>query len=198
MNLTLTLSDWLQLAGHFAGLSLLGVGGAITTAPEMQRYLVLQQQWLSQQQFGSSIALAQAAPGPNILFIALLGWNVGLNAAGGFGAGAVAWWQGLLGLVLAMTGSLLPSCTLNYLATRWAQRNQHLLAVRAFKTGMAPVVVGLLVSIGWLLGAAHDQPARDWPLWLLTAIVTLLVWRTKLHLLLLMAAGALLGALGLV
>ena len=145
MNTTMTPSDWLQLAGHFASLSLLGVGGAITTTPEMQRFLVLQQHWLSQEQFSSSIALAQAAPGPNILFIALMGWNVGLNAAGGMGAGATAWWLALLGMTLAMLGSLLPSCTLNYLATRWAQRNQHLLAVRAFKTGMAPVVIGLLI-----------------------------------------------------
>lgn len=198
MNIALNPSDWLELAGHFASLSLLGVGGAITTTPEMQRYLVLQQHWLSPQQFGSSIALAQAAPGPNILFVALIGWNIGLNAAGGFGAGAVAWWQALLGMALAMTGSLLPSCTLNYLATRWAQRNQQLLAVRAFKTGMAPVVIGLLLSIGWLLSAAHDQPARDWRLWALTACTTLLVWRTRLHLLVLMATGALLGAFGLV
>lgn len=196
MNPTMTLSDWLQLAGHFASLSLLGVGGAITTTPEMQRFLVQQQHWLSPQQFGSSIALAQAAPGPNILFIALMGWNVGLNAAGGIGAGA--WWQALLGMALAMLGSLLPSCTLNYLATRWAHRNQHLLAVRAFKSGMAPIVIGLLVAIGWLLSAAHDQPARDWPLWALSAAAALLVWKSKLHLLLLMAAGALLGAVGLV
>jgi len=198
MNITMTPSDWLDLATHFASLSLLGVGGAITTTPEMQRYLVLQQHWLSPQQFGNSIALAQAAPGPNILFIALMGWNVGLNAAGGLGAGATAWWQALLGMALAMLGSLLPSCTLNYLATRWAHRNQHLLAVRAFKTGMSPIVIGLLLSIGWLLSAAHDQPARDWPLWLLTACTTLLVWKTRLHLLVLMAAGALLGSLGLV
>jgi chromate transporter len=198
MNITMTPSDWLDLATHFASLSLLGVGGAITTTPEMQRYLVLQQHWLSPQQFGNSIALAQAAPGPNILFIALMGWNVGLNAAGGLGAGATAWWQALLGMALAMLGSLLPSCTLNYLATRWAHRNQHLLAVRAFKTGMSPIVIGLLLSIGWLLSAAHDQPARDWPLWLLTACTTLLVWKTRLHLLVLMATGALLGSLGLV
>lgn len=198
MNSTMSPSDWLQLASHFASLSLLGVGGAITTTPEMQRFLVLQQHWLSQQQFGSSIALAQAAPGPNILFIALMGWNVGLNAAGGLSAGAKAWWLGLLGVALAMLGSLLPSCTLNYLATRWAHRNQHLLAVRAFKSGMAPIVIGLLIAIGWLLSAAHGQPARDWPLWLLTACATLLVWKTRLHLLLLMAAGALLGAFGLV
>ncbi len=198
MNITMTPSDWLDLATHFASLSLLGVGGAITTTPEMQRYLVLQQHWLSPQQFGNSITLAQAAPGPNILFIALMGWNIGLNAAGGLGAGATAWWQALLGMALAMLGSLLPSCTLNYLATRWAHRNQHLLAVRAFKTGMSPIVIGLLLSIGWLLSAAHDQPARDWPLWLLTACTTLLVWKTRLHLLVLMAAGALLGSLGLV
>ena len=191
-------ADWWAFFGHFAGLSLLGVGGAITTTPEMQRQLVQQQHWLSQEQFGTAIALAQAAPGPNILFIALMGWQVGVNAGGGLGAGPQAWWLALLGMTLAMTGSLLPSCTLNYLATRWAQRNQGLLAVRAFKTGMAPIVIGLLLAIGWLLTVVHDQPARDWPLWALTATTTLLVWKTRLHLLWLMAAGAVLGAYGLV
>lgn len=197
-TVNLTLSDWLELFGHFAGLSLLGVGGAITTTPEMHRYLVQQQHWLSHEQFSTSIALAQAAPGPNILFIALMGWQVGVNAGGGLGAGSHAWWLALMGMTLAMTGSLLPSCALNYLATRWAQHNHQLLVVRAFKSGMAPIVIGLLLAIGWLLTAVHDQPARDWPLWALTAVTTLLVWRTRLHLLWLMAAGALLGALGLV
>ena len=196
--LVMNAGDWLALFGHFAGLSLLGVGGAITTTPEMHRYLVQQQHWLSQAQFSTSIALAQAAPGPNILFVALMGWQVGVNAAGGLGAGAQAWWLALFGMSLAMAGSLLPSSILNYLATRWAHRNRELLAVRAFKTGMAPIVIGLLLAIGWLLSAAHDQPARDWQLWALTATTTLLVWQTRLHLLWIMAAGALLGALGLV
>ncbi|HNE71608.1 MAG TPA: chromate transporter, partial [Giesbergeria sp.] len=49
---------------------------------------------------------------------------------------------------------------------------------------------------GWLLSTAHGQPARDWPLWLLTAATTVLVWRTRLHLLWLIGAGALLGMLG--
>jgi chromate transporter len=191
-------SDWLALFAHFAELSLLGVGGAMTTSPEMQRYLVNERHWLSQEQFTSSIVLAQAAPGPNILFVALMGWQVGLNAGGGLAAGPRAWTLALLGLLLAMLGCLLPSCTLNYLATRWAHRNRELLAVRAFKAGMAPIVIGLLMAIGWLLSAAHDQPAQDWPLWLLTACVTLLVWKTRLHLLWLMAAGGLLGAFGLV
>jgi chromate transporter len=61
---------------------------------------------------------------------------------------------------------------------------------------MAPIVIALLIATGWLLTAAHDQPASDWPLWLLTAVVTWLVWRTKIHLLWLIGAGALVGAVG--
>ena len=72
----------------------------------------------------------------------------------------------------------------------------ELRAVRAFKTGLAPIVIALLMATGWLLTAAHDQPARDWPLWLLTAAATLLVWRTRLHLLWLIGTGAVLGMLG--
>ncbi len=196
MSMAPTLANWLELFTHFATLSLLGVGGAITTAPDMHRYLVHQQGWLSDAQFTSSIALSQAAPGPNVLFVALLGWNLGLNAAGGPAAGAIAWWTALLGVVVTLTAIMLPSSVLTYTATRWAHKNRELRAVRAFKTGMAPIVIALLIATGWLLSAAHNQPARDWPLWLLTAIATLIVWRTKTHLLWLIAAGAVAGGLG--
>jgi len=196
MNIVMTQADWLGLFQHFASLSLLGVGGAITTAPDMHRYLVTQQHWLDDAQFTSSIALAQAAPGPNVLFVALMGWNVGLNAGGGLAAGPTAWGLALLGVLVAMGGIMLPSTVLTYTATRWAHRNRELRAVRAFKTGMAPIVIALLIATGWLLTAAHDQPARDWRLWALTAVTTAVVWRTKVHLLWLIGAGALLGALG--
>lgn len=198
MSMAPTLANWIDLFVHFATLSLLAVGGAITTAPDMHRYLVTQQGWLSDAQFNASIALSQAAPGPNVLFVALVGWNLGLNAGGGPAAGWPAWGLALLGVGVTMVATLLPSSVLTYTATRWAQRNRELRAVRAFKTGMAPIVIALLVATGWLLSAAHDQPARDWPLWLLTAVTTLLVWRTRIHLLWLLGAGALLGALGLV
>lgn len=190
--------DWASLFAHFASLSLLAVGGAITTAPDMHRYLVDGQGWLSDEQFSASIALSQAAPGPNVLFVTLLGWNVGLNAAGGPAAGLTAWWMALLGVLVSMSATLLPSSVLTYAATRWAHRNRELRSVRAFKAGMAPIVIALLVATGWLLSAAHDQPARDWPLWLLTAASVLLVWKTRLHLLWLIAAGGCLGAAGLV
>ena len=198
MSMAPTLANWTDLFTHFASLSLLAVGGAITTAPDMHRYLVGEQAWLSDAQFSSSIALSQAAPGPNVLFVALLGWNLGLNAGGGPSAGWMAWALALLGVLVALVAIMLPSSILTYLATQWGHRNRELRAVRAFKTGMAPIVIALLIATGWLLSAVHNDAARDWPLWLLTVCATLLVWRTRLHLLWMIGAGAILGAWGLV
>ena len=198
MTIVMTAADWVTLFTHFASLSLLAVGGAITTAPDMHRFLVTDQRWLTDAQFTSSIAIAQAAPGPNVLFVALMGWNVGINAAGGALGSAASWGLALLGVGVALTAIMLPSSVLTYTATRWAHRNRELRAVRAFKQGMAPIVIALLIATGWLLTAAHNNAVRDWPLWLLTAVSALVVWRTKTHLLWLIGAGAGLGALGLV
>jgi chromate transporter len=194
--LDLTTSDWLSLFNHFASLSLLAVGGAITAAPEMHRYLVDEAGWLSEAQFTSSIALAQAAPGPNILFVALMGFNVGMNAGAGLGGGWLSVALACLGVLLTMLGIMLPSSILTYTATRWAHQHRDKIGIRAFKSGMAPIVIALLLSTAWLLTLSHKQPAQDWPLYLLTGVTTLVVWRTKLHMLWLIGAGALLGALG--
>lgn len=194
LAIALQAADWLHLFAYFLTLSLMAVGGAITAAPDMHRYLVDGNHWLSETQFTSSIAIAQAAPGPNVLFIALLGWNVGLNAGGG--AGPAAWGLGALGVAACMVGILLPSSLLTWQASRWGQRNRDKRGVRAFKQGMAPLVIGLLLATGWLLGSANGNPGKDWKLWLLSLACTLLVWRTRIHLLWLLAGGAALGALG--
>jgi chromate transporter len=189
LRLTMEWHDWLALFAQYLSLSLLSVGGAITVASEMHRYLVNQQRWLTEAQFNASIAIAQAAPGPNVLFVALLGWNVGLNA-GSFATG-------LFGVLVTMVGIMLPSTTITYLAARWGHRNRELRAVRAFKQGMAPIVIALLVATGWILASANRDPAESWPLWLLTVVTALIVWRVKIHLLWLLGLGALLGWFGL-
>jgi chromate transporter len=107
-------------------------------------------------------------------------------------------WAALLGVALTMFGILLPSTILTYSAAQWGHRNRDLRAVRAFKLGMAPVVIALMLSTSWILGSASGVPASDWPLWLLTLASCLLIWRTRLHMLWLLAAGALLGWLQLV
>ena len=190
LQLVMTASDWLTMFLHYLSLSLLSVGGVISTAPDMHRFLVEDQHWLTDAQFNASIALAQAAPGPNVLFIALLGWNVGLNAGGML--------TGMVGVLLALLGILLPSTTLTYVAAQWGQRNRERLSVRAFKQGMAPIVVGLMLATSWILALSNGNQPQDWPVWALSGATALIVWRSNLHLLWLLGAGALLGWFGLV
>jgi chromate transporter len=167
----------LALCLHFMLLSLLAVGGAITTAPDMQRFVVGEHRWLSDAQFTASVALAQAAPGPNVLFVAVIGFNVG----------------GLAGVAATMFGSLLPSTTLALAATRWGSARRESRGVRAFTNGMAPLTLGLLLATGWVLA----EPARHHAGALLLVAATVLVMvRTKISPLWLMAAGAVVGALG--
>lgn len=193
MNETLTLAmlwtDWFNLFKHFASISIASVGGPLVLLPEVHHFLVEQQNWLTDAQFRASIVIAQASPGPNVMFVALMGWNIGLNA-GGFGWAAFS-------AVICMAGILMPSSILIFVTARWVQKHQDLRAVRAFKLGLSPVVISMMIAAGWLLATANTNMAHDWPLWVVAAVTTLIVYRTKVHMLLLLAIGAALGASGL-
>jgi chromate transporter len=169
-----SLAELAQLFTHFLSLSLLAVGGAITVAPEMHRYVVVEQGWLGDEQFTASIALAQSAPGPNVLFVTLVGWN-----AGGW-AGALA----------ATLGIMLPSATLALYAFRWTQRRHQLPWVRAFRVGMAPITIGLLLATGWILAAQNVAN----PLLVVVSVATIaMLVKTRINPLWLIAAGAAAG-----
>ena len=135
-QVALTAAELLGLFAHFLVLSLLAVGGAITTAPDMHRYIVGEHHWITDAQFTTSIAIAQAAPGPNVLFVAVLGWNV----------------AGPLGALATMTGILLPSTALSIYASRWGTARRETRGVRAFTTGLTPLTIGCCV-----------RPVGSWP-----------------------------------
>lgn len=201
MSITLSFQDWVSLFLHFVSLSLLAVGGAITTAPDIHRYLVDDQHWLTHYQFTSSVAIAQGAPGPNVMFVALMGWNVGMNAAASMSPEPTVLYAvmlALLGVLVTMVGIIVPSATLTFFSTQWAHKNRDLKGIRAFKAGLAPLVMSLLVATGWLLTGNHDNYSEDWPMWVLAAVTTVIVWRTQTHLLLLLSIGAVLGILKII
>jgi len=174
-------SDLLGLFTHFLVLSLLAVGGAITTVPDMHRYIVVEQHWLTEAQFTASIAIAQAAPGPNVLFVAVLGWNV-----------AGAW-----GALATMAGNLLPSSVLTLWATRWGAQRRETRGVRAFTAGLMPLTLGLLSATGWVLAEPYvADPAHRSGAVGLVGITVLAMTRTKLSPMWLVALGAFIGELG--
>ena len=174
----LSWTDLAQLWAHFSLLSLLAVGGAITTAPDMQRYLVVEHGWLSDAQFTADVALAQAAPGPNLLFVALIGWSV----------------AGPAGLLATMAGILGPSSIVALLVGRYRQRRGESRGMRAFTAGLMPLTLGLLLATGWLLTAPTRQ---RWEAVALVAATVLLSVATRLSPMWLIAGGALVGALAL-
>jgi chromate transporter len=172
----LGLADWAWLFGHFLLLSLLAIGGAIVIAPDLHRLMVAQAGLLTDAQFNAAVAIAQAAPGPNVLFVALLGYQA----------------AGLAGAAATLGGIMAPSTTVALLVSRWGQARQDWRVVRAFRAGMAPVTIALLLATGWILAA--ETPGRAHLL--LTAAAAVAVWRTKIHLLVLLGAGTIAGALG--
>lgn len=166
------------LAADFSVLSLLSVGGAASVLPEMHRSLVEVHGWMTSREFAELFALAQAAPGPNVLVVSLLG----MQAAG------------LSGALVTTLAMILPSSLLTFYADRlW--RGDGASALRdAIDNGLAPITVGLIAAGGLLLAL----PGAGNPIaLLLTASSAVLAWRTRLHPLWLIAAGAIAGIAGL-
>ena len=160
---------------HFSVLSMLAVGGAITTAPDMQRWLVGHHGWMSDAQFTTGVAIAQAAPGPNILFVAVMGWQV----------------AGVAGVLATMLGIMGPSSLVAVAVGRFGQRRADSLALRAFTAGLTPLTLGLLLSTGWVLTAPTRHEWLAGALVLGTVVVSV---RSRVSPLWLIAAGAVVGA----
>lgn len=179
MTNVLTAAEWWALFLHFAAVSMLAVGGAIAVAPEIHRFIVDERGWIDDGQFSASVALAQAAPGPNLMFVPVLGYAV----------------AGLPGAFVALMGILLPSTMFALVVTRWGQKRRDTLGVRAFVAGMAPVTIGLLLAAGTVLAAPLARTPSAWAL--VAATVALSVF-TKINPVWLIAAGAAVGASGLV
>lgn len=168
----------LDLFLHFLLFSLLATGGGISLAPEMHRYLVSETGLLTDTQFTSAIAIAHSAPGPNILFVTVLGWQ----AAGPWGALATT--VGVIG----------PASILVLLVSRFSHSRANMPWVKAMKEGLAPVVIALMLATSWILCEPWFDNVR-----LLTLVVAamLVAALTRVPPVALIAVGAVIGAMGL-
>lgn len=133
-----------QLLLQFALYSLLAVGGANALLPEIHHDVVTATGWLSDAEFSSLFAIAQAAPGPNVLVVTLIGWKLA-----GFG-GAVACTVGMCG----------PSAVLAWQAGRLWQRFQASRWRRVLEQALAPVSAGLVLGSGTTLVAISAPEMR--------------------------------------
>jgi chromate transport protein ChrA len=108
------MSTLLELFTEFALLSFVAFGGATALLPELYRVVVENHRWMDATTFAHLYAIAQAAPGPNVLVVTLIGWQV----------------AGLAGALTATVAMCLPMSVVVYLLFGHWDRFKGALAAR--------------------------------------------------------------------
>jgi chromate transporter len=167
-------STLLALALIFAELSLLAFGGGNTILPEMQRQVVEVHGWMSARDFSALFALAQAAPGPNMMVVPLVGWHV-------------AGWGGLLVSSLAKFG---PSSLLTGIVLGLWKRFKDRPWRRTIQAGLVPMTVGLVAASALLI---TEATSTHWLLVGITGATAAAMTLSRVHPLWLLGGGAVAG-----
>jgi chromate transporter len=167
------------LIATFAMCSVIAVGGANSTVPEMHRQVVDVHQWMGDRTFSELFAIAQAAPGPNAVFVSLLGHYV----------------AGVPGALVAIAAMCAPSCTIAYGAARLVDRFRHARWRILIQAGLVPVTIGLVASSALVVARAADHGVATV---LITAASFALCYWTRVTPLVALALAAALGLTGVV
>jgi chromate transporter len=171
--------DVLGLFWQFTLILLMAVGGLNAAIPDIQRFVVEQNAWLTARQFGEVYALSQATPGPNVMVMTMLGT-------------VLAGWGGAVALTVAM---FLPGTILTSIIIHLNARNPNSTFALAVRRGLAPVVIGLMISTAWVMLMTLSS---HWQGMVMSFASALLVLRTRLNPLWLVGGGAIAGMLDII
>jgi len=139
-----------QLALTFIAMSLGAIGGANAVVPEIHQQVVTLHGWLNDTTFANLFAIAQAAPGPNVMFVSLIGWHL----------------AGPLGLVVVTVAICLPSSLLTFGVSRIRRRMMEAGWLKLLQTALMPIPLALMAASALIMARAADHT-------LLTVVVTL-------------------------
>jgi chromate transporter len=175
----ISLGTYLNLAWTFGLMSLLAVGGANATIPEMHRIAVEVNHWMTDSQFADMFAIAQFSPGPNVLIVTLIGYHV----AGLAGAAVTT---------LAMCG---PAGAFAYVVANFFRRSSHSFWPSLIQASLVPLSIGLMAAGGYVLSMTVDT---TWVAAAVTAAAAIAAVTTRLNPLWPLAVGGLIGYFGFI
>ena len=132
-----------QLARTFSMISLIAIGGMNAVLPALRHEVVDVLHWMDNEKFMQLFAVTQITPGPNVVIVSLVGWEV----------------AGLPGLLVATFSMLLPACLLAFMVGRIAGLVAGTSGFRLAQDALVPVAVGLILAGG--LDLAHAA-YRGW------------------------------------
>jgi chromate transporter len=171
------MKTFVQIFVLFSSLSLLSIGGGNSVLPEMHRQSVGDYHWLTDDQFADLFAISQAAPGPSILIVTLIGYKA----------------AGILGGLLATVSVILPAAIVVYLVTLFWQHAEKSPLRHAIEKGFAPLTVGLVLASAYVMGKSTDH---DWRAYLLTGLCAMVFIFTKINPLIVVAVAGLIDFFG--
>jgi chromate transporter len=169
----------IELAQQFGLLSFLAIGGVNALLPEIHRRVVEMEHWLTDAQFAQAFAISQAAPGPNLLIVSVIGWNV----------------DGFLGALVATVAICAPTSVLTFAVAHVWDRFRDAPLRAAIQRGLAPVTVGLVLASGYVLARTADHSLAAF---VVTGATAALALSTRVHPLWFLVAAGALGAFGVV
>ena len=166
-----------EMAVRFASLSLVAIGGINAIVPEIHRLVVDVEGWMTSVEFSELFALAQLAPGPNAMVVALVGWKV----------------AGVVGAVVATIAACGPSSVACYIAWHWADRLRQSRVRAVIQRALAPLAIGLILASGYTLSRGADHSPGAFALTVLAAAALAFTRANPVWILLVAAAAGIAG-----
>ena len=173
------MSVLLSLFLKLSAFSLVAFGGINALLPVLFKLSVTQEHWISSQTFADYFAIAQAAPGPNLMTVTLIGWHV----------------SGVIGAAVATLAIAWPSSIMIFFLQRYITGMQQPRKQKAIQFAASALAVGLVLASAWQIAFQINQGYVAYTLTIGTILISVL---TRWHPLYLIALGAALGIMGMV
>ena len=154
----------------------LSFGGLAAVLSSLHSEVVEQHHLTTASEFDGTYALAVAAPGPNSIFLSLLGYLIG----------------GVPGALVAMLAWAIPTITMLYYIGRTSS-SRATPSIKKARKALVPVVAGLLIAGALSASSSYHTPIHQWMLTL--AALGVLLARPKWNPIWTVVGCAVLGAI---
>jgi chromate transporter len=176
---------YLELAKLFSFLSLSAFGGGKVILPSIHQAAVIQYHWMTNQQFLDLFSMSQAAPGPSTLIVEL----VGIKAAG-FPAGShFLFLSAVIGAIISILAIFVPSSLLLLFVSHFWEKIRGMPWQITLQKALMPIMAGLILEVTWIVG---KTAISGWITGIIAIVSFILILRTKINPILIMAVAALL------
>lgn len=147
---------YLRLIWAYIKIGIFGFGGGYAMLSLVEKIVVSDNNWISEQMFTDIVAISQMTPGP-------IGINsatyIGYVAPGEVNPELASPFWGILGAVVATLAVTIPSFILVIYCSHFIRKHNESGAIKAIFAGLRPVVVGLIASAAiMLMNRANFNP----------------------------------------